>query len=236
MIRVLIVEDHEVVRDALAALLRESPGMEVVGVASSVRDALPLLGRRNPDVVLADLSLGDGSGIELVSAIRRAGLQGRVLVITGFGDAFAATEALGCGAAGYALKSQSSAEVLEAIRIVALGRQYVAPQVAAKLSLRPTGNGAIRVELSGGLESLSRREHEVFHQLVEGYTLKEIARRLCISKKTVETHRWRINQKLALRTASDVIRYAVAHGIPVAPRTIGEPPLTRETAGPVRPH
>lgn len=217
MIRILIVEDHEVVRDALAALLRETGGMQVVGVASSIRDALPLLEGSDPDVVLADLSLGDGSAVELVRAVRRFHLEARVLVITGFSEAFAAREALGGGAAGFVLKAQSSVEVMEAIRVVARGERYVAPQIVAKLRVVSNEDGSIQFERSGGLETLSRRELEVFLQLVEGYTLREIARRLCISKKTVETHRWRINRKLALRTAADVIRFAVAHGITVAP-------------------
>lgn len=220
MIRILVVEDHEVIRDALAALLAGMSGMEVIGTASGIRDALPLLERHDPDVVLADLSLGDGSGLELVRVVRRAHLSGRVVILTAFGDAFAATEALADGAAGYALKSQPAAEIVEAIRAVGAGGRYVAPQMAAKLPVQP-GDGGTPLEgqrRGTGIAALSRREHEVFLQVIEGHSTKEIAHRLCISRKTVETHRFRIHQKLAIRTDADLIRFAVAHGIPVTPR------------------
>src|SRR5262249_55223703 len=113
MIRVLVVDDHDIVRDALASLLGDVSDFEVVGVASSIRDALPLLDSARPDIVLADLSLGDGSAVELVRALRRGKLKGRVIVITGFSDEFAAAEALTAGANGYVLKSQPTVELLE---------------------------------------------------------------------------------------------------------------------------
>src|SRR3982750_4953516 len=100
MIRVLVVDDHDIVRDALASLLGDVSDFQVVGVASSIRAALPLLDSSRPDIVLADLSLGDGSAVELVRALRRGRLKGRVIVITGFSDEFAAAEALAAGAAG----------------------------------------------------------------------------------------------------------------------------------------
>jgi DNA-binding NarL/FixJ family response regulator len=213
-IRVLVVEDHEIVRDALAALLRQTPGIQVVGAASGLRDAIPLLASHDPDIVLADLSLGDGSATELVGAVRRARLKGRIVIITGFSDAFAAVQALAGGAAGYVLKSQSSAEILKAIRTVALGQSYIAPQVAAKLATTSGGETSISVELGKGLDSL--------RQVLEGYATKDIARRLFISPKTVETHRTHINRKLAVRTTADLVRFAVAHGLAVAPRSIAE--------------
>ena len=98
MIRVLVVDDHDIVRDALASLLGDVSDFQVVGVASSIRDALPLLDSARPDIVLADLSLGDGSAVELVRALRRGRMKGRVIVITGFSDEFAAAEALTAGA------------------------------------------------------------------------------------------------------------------------------------------
>ena len=218
MIRILVVEDHELVRDAVAALLRETPDIDVVGVASSIRDALPLLDRHNPDVVLADLSLEDGSGMELVRALRRDKRKGRVVIMTGFVDLFAAAEAIADGAAGYLLKAQSSRELVEAIRAVAAGRSYVAPAIAARLSERQGGLERARPDRRTGLSSLSPREHEVFLQVVAGHRSKDIAQRLCISEKTVETHRTNMNRKLAVRTTADLIRYAVARGISVAPR------------------
>jgi DNA-binding NarL/FixJ family response regulator len=217
MIRVLVVDDHDIVRDALASLLGDVSDFQVVGVASSIRDALPLLDSARPDIVLADLSLGDGSAVELVRALRRGRLKGRVIVITGFSDEFAAAEALAAGATGYVLKSQPTVELLEAIRAVAEGRKYVAPMLERRLAMRSIasetgGQGAV------GLERLSPREVEVFRLVVAGSSSKDVARRLCISVKTVETHRTNMNRKLAVRTTADLVRFAAAHGIAVAPR------------------
>jgi DNA-binding NarL/FixJ family response regulator len=248
MTRVLVVEDHEVVRDALAGLLRDTPDMEVVGVASSIRETLPLLSRTAPDILLADLSLGDGSATELVRALRRARLKARVVIITGFSDQFAAAEALAAGVSGYVLKSQSAEEMLEAIRAVALGRQYLSPLVEARLTGRlvwgedqrvgrPETEGQGQGQGQGqGIDRLSRREVEIFRLVVSGCSSKEVARRLCISVKTVETHRTNMNRKLAVRTTADLVRFAVAHGITVAPRTLaGDSVVTtgeRPTAAP----
>ena len=229
MTRVLVVEDHEVVRDALAGLLRDTPDMEVAGVASSIREALPLLARTTPDVVLADLSLGDGSSTELARAARRARLKARIVIITGYSDQFAAAEALAAGVSGYLLKSQSAEEMLEAIRAVAAGRQYLSPIVEARLTGRlvwgdDRAGRQPEQEQGQGIEKLSRREVEIFRLVVSGCSSKEVARRLCISVKTVETHRTNMNRKLTVRTTADLVRFAVAHGITVAPRSpTGDP-------------
>ena len=213
MIRVLVVDDHDIVRDALASLLGDVQDLQVVGVASSIRDALPLLDSARPDIVLADLSLGDGSAVELVRALRRGRLKGRVIVITGFSDEFAAAEALAAGATGYVLKSQPTAELLEAIRTVSEGRKYVAPSLERRLALRSVAadtavsNGAV------GLERLSPREVEVFRLVVAGSSSKDVARRLCISVKTVETHRTHINRKLGVRSPVELIRLAALQGL-----------------------
>jgi DNA-binding NarL/FixJ family response regulator len=223
MIRILIVEDHELVRDAVAALLDTAPGMKVIGVACTVGESLPLLERHSPDIVLADLSLSDGSALDLVRWVRHSRQKSRIVIITGFSNNFAAVEALADGAMGYVLKAQSTADLLAAIRTVASGQSYVAPEVAAHLPPPTVGGRSFRAKHSRGLESLSRREREVFLQAVEGYATSEIARRLCISPKTVESHRTRINRKLAVRTAADLVRFAVSHGIVVAPRAVAEP-------------
>ena len=134
-------------------------------------------------------SLGDGSALDLVRWVRQSRLDARVVVITGFSNTFAAVEALSDGAMGYVLKAQSTADLLVAIRTVASGRSYVAPE--NERSCRPIGREpeSIRVTGSQGLEALSRREREIFRHAVDGYATTEIARRLSISPKTVEFHR-----------------------------------------------
>lgn len=218
MIRIVIVEDHELVRDGVANLLRRASGMEVVGTASRIRDALPLLERYDPDVVLADLSLSDGNGMELERALRRDRRKGRVVILTGIGDAFAAAEAVADGAAGYLLKSQSTQNLVDAIRTVAAGRRYIAPEIASRLPQDRVDPEEAIAKKATGLEALSRRENEIFRQVVAGYCNKDIATRLCISLKTVETHRTNMYRKLASTTTADLIRLAIAVGISVAPR------------------
>jgi two-component system, NarL family, response regulator NreC len=134
------------------------------------------------------------------------------LVMTGFGDRFAATEAMAAGVAGYLLKDQPADDLFVAIDVIRRGGQYVAPAIAAQL--RPD-------ELSprdlGPLESLSRRESEIFRLLVSGTSSKDLARRLFISVKTVETHRTNIARKLGIRSSVDLVRFAAAKGISIAP-------------------
>jgi DNA-binding NarL/FixJ family response regulator len=227
MIRVLVVDDHEIVRDALSALIRDASGMTVADAASSISEVVRILDDDNPDVVLADESLGNGRATEFVRAVRLSRPEARVVIISGSIDARAAA-ALAGGAAGYVLKSQSSAALLEAIRVVAIGGPYVAPEVAAMLSTASARKKkAIRAEPGGELEALSQREQEIFHLVVEGHATKEIARHLFISPKTVESHRTKINRKLAVKTAADLVRFAVAHGIRVAPRPLAELPAAK---------
>ena len=211
MTRILVVEDHEMVRDAMGKLLASIPEFEVVGVSSSLRTALPLLERTQPDVVVADLSLEDGSGTELVRAVRQSKLKSRILIVTGFRDRFAASQALKAGVAGYVVKTRPTRELVEAINAVMKGDRYLSPELSLQLP------DAAQTLPAPSLADLSRREGEIFRLVVEGWSSKEIARRLCISIKTVETHRSNINRKLSVRRATDLIRFAVAQGISVAP-------------------
>ncbi|HVZ89340.1 MAG TPA: response regulator transcription factor [Polyangia bacterium] len=210
--RILIVDDHPIVRDAVASLLSENPKLQIVGATASIRETLPLIEKDAPDLMLVDLSLEDGSGIELALTVRRARLKTRVLVMTAFRDEFSASEALAAGVAGYVLKEQPTADLFAAIEAVSRGGTYVSPIIAARLrSDFPRGNE------EGPLTRLSRREREIFRLVVSGSGSKEIASRLFISVKTVDTHRTNINRKLGVRTTASLIRFAAAHGIAIAP-------------------
>ena len=210
MTRLLVIDDHEIVRDALAILLNDIPGFEVVGVASSVREGGALLISLVPDVVVADMSLDDGNATELMRIVRRQQLPSRVLILTGFDDRAAVSEPLREGAAGLVHKYQPTADLVEAIKVVANGGRYLPP------SMSDTDRAPAR---STGLDNLSRRENEIFRLVVKGSPLKQIASRLFISLKTVETHRTNINRKLGVRTITDLIRLAAAEGIAIAPGT-----------------
>src|SRR6266404_7341444 len=219
MTRIVVVDDHEMVRDAMAELIASLPQHEVVGVASSLRTAVPLLEQTQPDVVLADLSLEDGTGTELVRVVRQAKLKSRVLIMTGFRDGFAAAEAMKAGVAGYVLKTRPTSELIEAIATVMKGERYVSPTVSWQLPEKDQKNGEKNDQT--GFGDLSKRENEIFRMVVDGWSSKEIAGRLCISIKTVETHRSNINRKLSVRRTTDLIRFAVAQGISVAPMPAG---------------
>jgi DNA-binding NarL/FixJ family response regulator len=210
MTRVLIIEDQLMVRDALVAMLRGSSELQVVGVAASIRDGTPLLERTRPDLLLLDLSLEDGSGLELARTLYRARSKTRVLVMTAFGDQFAAAEALKFGIAGYFMKEQPTSDLFAAIEAVSRGETYLPPALAGRLSAEASRD-------EGPLASLSRREREIFRLAVLGSGNRDLARRLFISVKTVDSHLLNIARKLGVRTITGLVRFAAEHGIAIGP-------------------
>src|SRR3954469_1828156 len=218
MTRVLVVEDHLIVQEALVAMLSARPDLEIVGAAASIRETISLLDSARPDILLLDLSLEDGSGLELARTLYRSRSRTRVLVMTGFADPFAAKEAMAAGVAGYLLKDQPASDLFVAIDVIHRGGRYVAPTIAAQLRA-----DELTPKDSSPLESLSHRESEIFRLLVSGTSSKELARRLFISVKTVETHRTNIARKLGVRSTVDLVRFAAAQGIAIAPAAGGRP-------------
>ena len=210
MTRVLIIEDQLMVRDALVAMLRSRPDLEVVGVAASIRDGTALLERTAPDLLLLDLSLEDGSGLELARMLYRSRSNTRVLIMTAFGDQFAAAEALKFGIAGYFMKEQPTSDLFAAIEAISRGGTYLPPALAGRLPAEASRD-------EGPLASLSRREREIFRLAVLGSGSKELSRRLFISVKTVDSHLLNIGRKLGVRTITGLIRFAAEHGIATGP-------------------
>ena len=210
-IRVLIVEDQLIVRDALVSMLRSRSDLRIVGVAASIREGGPLLERTAPDLLLLDLSLEDGSGLELARMLYRARSETRVLVMTAFGDAFAAAEALKFGVAGYFVKEQPTSDLFTAIETVVRGETYMSPMLAGRVSADPS------IDELGPLANLSRREREIFRLAVLGSSSRELAGRLFISVKTVDSHLLNIARKLGVRTTAGLVRFAAEHGIATGP-------------------
>lgn len=208
--RLLIIEDQLIVRDALVSMLRSRPDLQIVGVAASIRVGGPLLERTMPHLLLLDLSLEDGSGLELARTLYRARSKTRVLVMTAFGDQFAAAEALKFGVAGYFMKDQPTAELLAAIEAVIRGGTYIPPTLAARLTAGPSA-------ANNPLAGLSRREREIFRLAVLGSSSRELAARLFISVKTVDSHLLNIARKLGVRTTAGLVRFAAEHGIATGP-------------------
>jgi DNA-binding NarL/FixJ family response regulator len=209
--RILIVEDEAFVSDALVELIGSETSLDVVGVASTLRDARRMLVELTPDLIVADLFLDDGSMLDLLREIRDRRIGVRVVILTGVRDTFAANEALAAGAVGYVLTVQPARELVAAIEKAAIGHRYVSPQIAVRLAAGPP-----KADDPVGLEKLSRRELEVLRLIAVGYTSAEVGRRLSISTKTIDTHRSNMYKKLAVRNAVDLMRFAAAHGLGVA--------------------
>ena len=201
--RIAIVDDHPIVRRGLAQLIDGSPGLTVVGEASSYAEALDLFARCETDIAVIDLSLDDGNGLEVLADLRAHHPKVRSIVFSIHDAELYAPRALKAGAAGFVSKTQPVGEVLVAIRALADGRIYVAPEVAQRI-LRRMSNGAETVS-GGSVDLLSNRELQVFEFIGRGLTTGEIARALHLSPKTVETHRQRIKGKLGIDSGTKLL-------------------------------
>lgn len=202
-IRVLIVDDHVLLRQALAHVLARSPGIEVVGHADNGREATTAAGKIRPDVVLMDMVMPGLNGIDATRQILRSQPKCRVLILSAHSDDERVTQALEAGAAGYLLKSADAEELVLAIRTVHGGGQYLAAEVGHDLPPAPVSP----------IAELTEREREVLQLVAEGRSNSEIAEELTLSIKTVEVHRANVMHKLQAPSHTDVIRYAIQGGL-----------------------
>lgn len=213
-IRVLLAEDHNVVREGLCLLLNAQPDIEVVGEARNGREAVALARKCQPDVAVVDISMPELDGLQAASVIRAECPQTQVLILTMHESDAYFFRALEAGAAGYVLKKAASEDLIKAVRAVAQGEAFFYPSMARKLL-----NGYLRHSKSElptgppGYEKLSDREREIMFLIIRGLSNQEIAEKLVISPSTVQTHRTRILQKLGLENTVDLVRYAIRHGL-----------------------
>lgn len=205
MIRVLIVDDHAVVRAGLRLLLEREDGIETVGEAADAREATFLTRRHKPEVILLDITMPGRSGIDALPDLCAESPDSRVLVLSMEDDPSYVRRAFAAGASGYLLKEAADAELVDAVRRVAAGEQYVHSVLGARLV-----SSAIA---GGGEEELSDREREVLSLLALGHTNHEIADQLVVSVRTVESHRSHIMTKLRLSTRAELVSYALDHGL-----------------------
>ena len=208
MIRVLIVDDHAVVRSGLRRLLDAEPDIETVGEAPNADRAVFEALEGKPDVVLLDLMMPEKGGIEGMPALLQAVPEARVLVLSMQDDPRYVRAAFEAGASGYVLKEAADTEVVAAIRAVSAGERYVHPALGAKL-VAADADERRRAEQ----DPLSEREREVLRLLALGHTNQEIAAQLFISVRTAETHRAHIMQKLSLSSRAELVRYALEHDL-----------------------
>jgi two-component system, NarL family, response regulator NreC len=206
VIRIVVVDDHAVVRSGIRLLLEAEDDFAVVAEAGSAREAVFEVRATKPDVILLDVTMPDESGIEVLPRLMHEAPEARVLFLSMENDPRYVREAFGRGASGYVLKEAVDAEVVAAVRAVAAGESYVNPALGARMVAL---DAAARAESAA--DPLSDREREILRMLALGHTNQEIAKRLYISVRTAETHRAHIMQKLQLSTRADLVRYAIDH-------------------------
>jgi DNA-binding NarL/FixJ family response regulator len=202
MIRVLIADDHSIVRDGLKRILAATPDLQVAGEAASGDDALAAVKAHDYDVVMLDMSMPGLSGIDLIKRLKLERPKLRILVLSMHGESQYAARALKAGAAGYLNKDSAAEALLSALRKIAAGGVHIADAVAASL---------LQSADKPPHEALSDREFEVMRLLVEGLGPTEIGERLHLSVKTVSTHKTRILDKLGLGSTAELVRYAMEH-------------------------
>jgi two-component system, NarL family, response regulator NreC len=201
-IRVVIADDHAVVRRGLRQVLDAEEGFEVVAEASDLDWARRYVLGHHPDVLVLDLNLPGGLSLGAISALRASFPNTQIVVLTMEDEPRYACEALSSGALGYVLKEAADSELVEAVRRAAAGDTYLNPRLGARVAAEPP---------PGSRDGLSEREVEVLRMIALGYTNAEIGAQLYLSVRTVETHRAHIQQKLRLDSRSDLVRYALEH-------------------------
>lgn len=210
--RLLIAEDHTILRQGLRALLSAEPGIEVIGEAGDGLEAIRSIEKLNPDLVLLDLNMPKMDGISVIKEISKRCPDTRILALTMHRDEEYVLEAFKSGANGYCLKSASQGELKLAIKAVLSGKTFVSPEISDKIM-----EGYLETKKSikkeTSWDTLTQREREVLKLIGEGYRNKEISDYLCISVKTVEKHRANIMEKLDLHSASALTAYAIQKGL-----------------------
>jgi two-component system response regulator NreC len=210
MIRLVLVEDHEVERQGLRALLAAEPDFQIVGEAGDGQAAIQLVERLRPDVLVLDLMLPGLGGLEVVREVRQRAPDTRVVILSMHTNEAYVLGALQAGALAYVLKKSGARELLEAIRAAWTGRRYLSPPLSeVEIQAYVTKSQAT----PDPYQTLTAREREVLHLMVQGQTSAEIATKLVISHRTVEMHRSRVMHKLGLDKKTELIRYAIKRGL-----------------------
>lgn len=208
--RVLLVDDHPIVREGLATRIEMEGDMVVSGMAETADQALDLIRQSEPDIVITDLSLSGRPGLELIKEIRASWAALPVLVLSIHDEELWAERVLRAGAQGYVMKSHATEKVMEAMRRVLAGGMWLSDNMSSTLLGRLTHHRQPPIH-GMPLSTLSDRELEVFQMIGTGLSVKEIAQQLFLSAKTVEVHREHIKEKLGMRSSAELLRYAVVH-------------------------
>ncbi|MCB1851577.1 MAG: response regulator transcription factor [Gammaproteobacteria bacterium] len=208
--RILIVDDHKIVREGLRSLIEDDGSYEVVGEAANGREALKLVRQLLPDLVIMDVAMNEMNGIDATRQLTRVAPDVRVLALSMHSDSRYVKQMLEAGAMGYLVKENAFEEIAAALRSVLAGRLYVSPQASGAI-LQDIVHG--QVMEGDAVSPLTTREKETLQLIAEGHSTAEIAERLFVSVKTVETHRKKVMDKLELRSVAELTKYAIREGI-----------------------
>lgn len=211
-IRIVLADDHAVVRVGLRLLLDAEPGFEVVAEAGNTQDAARFVRGHHPDVLVLDLNMPGESGLALIPRIHEEAPDTKIVVLTMQRDPAFARQALSAGALGYVIKDAADTELVQAVRLAAGGQHYLNPQLGAELAATPA---------NARPGDLSERELEILRLIALGHTNPEIAAQLFLSIRTIEAHRAHIHQKLNLSARSDLVRFALEHRVIEMPEPDG---------------
>ncbi len=213
--RIVIVDDHPIVRQGFAQLINQEEDLVVIGEAEDAPGAVELIEDTDPDLALVDLSLKNSNGIELIKDLKKIKPELKVLVISLHDESVYAERALRAGAKGFIMKAEATESVMTAIRMVLRGEVYLSEKMRNHLLSSMTGGGATRA--LSPTEVLSDREFEVFQAIGRGASTREIADSLCLSVKTIETYKSHLKQKLALKNSTELMQYAIEWQITSGP-------------------
>jgi DNA-binding NarL/FixJ family response regulator len=222
-IRVLVADDHTVVREGIRHVLEETPGFQVVAEAANGPETLERAAHQRPDVVLLDLTMPGAGGLDVVRSLRQRVPDARVLILSVHDDREYVLESVRAGAHGYMRKDSSPAEIRQAIRAVHGGDSFFSPPVARHLA------AAVQEPTPGRLQELTARERDVLVRVARGLTNRKIAEELGISVRTVESHRDNLTRKLRIHTVAELTRFAITHRLvppptPLPPQPPGAAP------------
>jgi DNA-binding NarL/FixJ family response regulator len=209
MIRIVIADDHAIVREGLKRIVGDAQDMQVIGEAADGNEVLQVVREREFDVLVQDLSMPGRSGMELIRRVKAERPSLRILVLSMHEELQYAVRAIKSGASGYLTKESAPGQLVEAIRKIASGGAFISAQVAEQLALGAM-SGAVE---SAPHEVLTEREFEVFRQLVTGLSVTDVAAALNVSVKTVSTHKANLMQKLGVHNQTELVRYAIRHGL-----------------------
>lgn len=209
-LRILLADDHRLVRTGMISLLQSFADVEVVGETGDGREAIELVRTLAPNIVLMDIAMPELNGIEAAARIVKEFPRTRVVVLSMHADEEYVLQALRAGAAGYLLKNAAPVELELALRAVARGETYLSPEISRHVIEEFLGG---RAAASGPLDQLTPRQREILQLIAEGQATKQIAARLEVSVKTVETHRAQLMERLGIHDVAGLVRYAIRHGL-----------------------